>query len=41
MDERINELIEILKKDSGFFGNKLYKNLMCIENVKSNFNEED
>ena len=41
MDERINELIEILKKDSGLFGNKLYKNLMCIENVKSNFNEED
>lgn len=40
MDERINELIEILKKDSGIFGNMLYKNLMCIENVRSNFNEE-
>lgn len=41
MDERINELIEILKKDSGLFGNMLYKNLMCVENVRSNFNEED
>lgn len=41
MDERIKELIEKLKKDPGLFGSNIYKNILCIENIKSNFNEED
>ncbi len=41
MDERIYELVEILKNESGFSEAMLYKNLVCIENVKSSFDEND